>query len=520
MDFVSKYLTETNLTSSESWFYARKINLAATQEWADYIAQRGVDAWLEEQLNPEGITESPSYERERKALFPSTFTAPSGNKTLDKTFWDTYQPSSRRSHPYEVSVYVLESALHRLWASKKQLQANMALFWADVLAATIEKAPDGYHDYIAMLFDGALGKYKDLLYNIATSQTMAIFLDNNTNTQFALNENMGRELMELHSWGPEKGYSQEDVISVSKLLTGLGANVAEKFTEAKPELHYFGELTVAGKTFANSGSTTEDIYKTVRELTDHLASDRFTGLRLARRLIQYFIGQDGDYEALAQRLATTYTSNDTEIRPVLRELLTSQEFKNSGGQTIRRPWAVLCSMLASGKLELKGYHDVSNPDTITAPLYKMFLTLKYDTGGMPFDAPATNGYPLDAEEWINSVCYAGLSSFNRYANYVSKWDGDSVDSLANWANPITWSSCTGIEIGKTSLTDAAKAIFQYLSGYEANSQAVVDAIALYATARDEQTVLSASPSDGTVESEEQVQRMVEAAMTAPHMLIS
>ncbi|MCP6385359.1 hypothetical protein NL438_26865, partial [Klebsiella pneumoniae] len=76
----------------------------------------GPSAWVEQQLYPESINENARYEAERKALFPSTFIKPAGGKTRDKNFWDTYQRGAK-NHPYDVSVYVLQSALHRLWRS-------------------------------------------------------------------------------------------------------------------------------------------------------------------------------------------------------------------------------------------------------------------------------------------------------------------------------------------------------------------------------------------------------------------
>ncbi|MEX3611044.1 DUF1800 family protein [Rothia sp. LK2588] len=519
MEFVSTYLSGQPLITSKAWFYARKVNVAATADWARYIEKVGVNTWLDQQLNPEYLAEPSAYETERKALFPSMFIDAPGNKTRDRHFWDTFQPGAK-NHPYDVSVYVLEAALHRLWRSNKQLQGTMALFWADMLAATIEKAPDGYHDYVCLLFEGALGKYKDLLWCITTSQTMALFLDNNTNTRFALNENMGRELMELHGWGPEKGYTEQDVVNVSKLLTGLRGNTNEEFAEARPDLHYFGPLTVAGRTFRNGGSTPTAMYRTARELTDYIAGDRLTGLRIARRLIQYFVGRDQSYEELAQKLATVYVNNDTDVRPMLKQLLTSPEFLASGGKTVRRPWTVLCSIMAAGNVKMRGWHNLSDTSTIAAPLYRMYLTLKYNTGGVPFDAPATNGYSLDAHDWINSVSYAAPSQFNRYANYVDTWDGNAADSFSRWAEPIVWSKRVGITLGSTSIVDAAGKIFRYLTGYEPNNAEIINAIAAYATVRDEATVMTARPAQGAVRNEEQVRRMVDATLTCPHFLIS
>lgn len=520
MDFVSPYLSGTTLTSSTGWFYARKFSTAPTQELAQSIEKMGPEQWIEQQLKPESIAESAQYEAEREALFPSTFTIPDGNRTLDKNFWDVYQPSAK-NHPYDVAVYVLQSTLHRLWNTNRHLQGVMAQFWADILATNIEKAPNGYHDYVSLLFNGALGKYKDLLFNMTCSQTMSYFLDNNTNNRYALNENMGRELMELHGWGSEKGYTQDDVVNVALLLTGLAANTETYFAEARPDLHHFGPLAVMGKTFENGGSTAADMYATVRELTDYLATDRFTGLRISRRLIQFFVGEDADYEELAQNLATTYVANDTDIRPVLRQLLNSPEFAASAGKTIRRPWSVLCSLMAAGKLQMKGWHDLSDTGALDQVLYKMYMVLKYNCG-MPFDPPATNGYSLSAQAWINSANYGMLTRFGRFTNYISTWDGpNDISSLDRWAHKIVWSNKIGIQLGVTSAQDAARQTFEYLTGFAGNNAELINAIAVYAVTRNEVQAATQSTAAGEVIANEgEVYRLVEATLACPHWLLS
>lgn len=520
MDFVSPYLTGTTLTSSTGWFYARKLSTAPHLALAQYIEKMGPENWIETQLYPETLKENNRYESERKALFPSVFVKPGDGKTRDKSFWDTYQPGEK-NHPYDVSVYVTQAALHRLWRSSKHLQGTMALFWADMLAATFEKAPKGYHDYVGILFDGAFSKYKDLLYEMTCSQTMAYFLDNNTNNRYALNENMGRELMELHGWGPEKGYTQDDVINVAKLLTGLGTNAEYEYTEARPDLHFFGPLKVMDRTFTNGGSTAKDMYNTVRELTDFIAGDRLTGLRIARRLIKYFVGQDQDYESLVQSLATTYVASDTDMRPVLRQLFKSPEFLNSGGKTIRRPWSVLGSLMISGDLQLKGTHNLSWTKTIDSVLYKMYSTLKYSCG-MPFDALATNGYALEAESWINSTSYGVLTQFSRFTNYISQYDGaDDYASMARWANAIVWSQRIGISLGQTTAQTAAARTFEFLTGYTANNKELVNAIAVYAVTRNSiQATETHQAGSEVIQNEDEVNRLVEAVLTTPHLLLA
>ncbi|QNV37543.1 DUF1800 family protein [Rothia terrae] len=521
ISFNSPYLNGVELTSSEGWFFARKLCAAPTAARASAIESMGVDAWIEKQLNPDSLTESAQYNSERKAIFPSCFIKAPAGKTLDKNFYDTYHGGNRHKD-YDVATYVLEAAFHRSWASEKQLQAKIAQFWADTVAASIEKSPDGFHDYVNVLFDGALGKYSDLLWELINTRTMNLFLDNITNTQFALNENMGREIMELHTWGTDKGYSQDDVVAVAKLMTGFKGNYDGVLSEARPDLHFFGPITVCGRTLENGGSTAEDMYATLRELIDYLTHDRGTAMRISRRLIQYFVGEHQDWQGLQQKMADAYLEADTDIRPVLRILFKSAEFRASGGQTIQRPASVLASLFASGKLKLKNTNNLSDMSVIYTPLYRVFMMLNYYSAGMPYTAPATDGYPLSPRAWINSTNVNSISKFSRFTNYISTWDGNAKDSFARWAEPIDWADALGITVGKTSVNDAARKVFVTLTGYSIeNEPNIVGALATFAKNTTPEAVSGdARVADSErISSDDEVKRLVEATLTAPHFLL-
>lgn len=515
----SPFLQGTTLKTTDGWIAARKLCTAPTQQIADDIESKGLANWLDAQLAPESIQESSQYESERAALFPSVFTAREAGRTRDRVYVENYQKTT--SSPYDIATYVIEAALHRMWGSRKQLQNVMALFWADLIASNIDKAPDGYHDYIPTLYDGALGRYKDLLWDLVNTQTISMFLDNHTNTRYALNENLGREIMELYSWGTEKGYTHEDVIAAATLMTGFRGDITTYGSGADPMYHAFGPVTLAGKTFANGGSTAQDMYATLRELTDYLAGDRLTGLRISRKLIQYFIGDELNTEALAQRLTDIYVQNDTDIRPVVRALVLAPEFMQSAGHTARRPWSIFCSLMASGQLTLKGKVSFSTTTSLHNALYKMWRMLFESGGGVPFNSPATDGYPLAPRAWMSSAHYSGINKFSRFVNYIDTWDGSDPSKFTLWSQPIIWSQALGITPDTTSLNEAAKILFTKLSGYEPD-EALIEALVLYASNRTPEAVLeqSAGATLSQAVTEEQIKRMIEASLTSPLLMLA
>lgn len=519
MSITSPFLQGATLQTTDGWVAARKLCTAPTQAIATEIETKGLAAWIDSQLYPDKIQENPRYELERQALFPSMFAPRQASKTRDKIFWDNYQKVSVR--PYNVATYVIEAAMHRMWASRKQLQNTMALFWSDVAASSLSKAPDGYHDYIGTLYDGALGKYKDLLWNLINTRTISMFLDNHTNTRYALNENMGREIMELYSFGAEKGYTQKDVVAVATLMTGFRGDISSYGSGADPAYHHFGAITVLGKTFANKGSTAQDMYATLRELINFLAVDRLTGLRIARRLIKHFIGDQLNTEALAQQLADLYMANDTDVRPMIRALVLSPLFLQSAGHTARRPWSVLCGLMASANLSLKGTVSFATSTSLYAPLYRMWWMLYEYAGGVPFNAPQTDGYPLEAHAWMSSAHYVGITKLTRFTNYIDTWDGSDPSKFTLWSNPISWAGALGITLGRTTLKDSAKIIFRSLTGYEADDH-LIGSLMAYAVTRTPTAVSGFNPA--TVASQtvtdEHIKRMIEAALTAPHFMLA
>ena len=197
-----------------------------------------------------------------------------------------------------------------------------------------------------------LGKFKDLLLATARHPAMLYYLDNwesmspdafdvdpvgpsprgqNLAQIFSrqahgLNENYGRELMELHTLGVNGGYTQEDVIAVARCFTGW--TIREPST--KPEfvfagfMHDTGEKTVLGHKIAAGGGEQDGL-----QVIDILAHHPSTAKFISRKLAQRFVADDPP-QSLVDRMAQTFTKTDGDLRAVMETMFTSPEFFSEG----------------------------------------------------------------------------------------------------------------------------------------------------------------------------------------------
>ncbi|HLB75656.1 MAG TPA: DUF1800 family protein, partial [Candidatus Dormibacteraeota bacterium] len=197
----------------------------------------GVDAYLEEQLHPERLEESPAV---AWRLWP-----------LDTLQVDT---DFRFEFPKEqVQAELQQAAVIRAVYSRRQLQEVMIDFWSDHFNVSQLKGDSAFlktAEDDAVIRRHALGKFRDLLQASAKSPAMLHYLDNARNTQSAVNENYGRELMELHTLGLHGGYTQQDVQEVARCFTGWSIQNENTWWHGefvyRPEQHDDGARRVLG----------------------------------------------------------------------------------------------------------------------------------------------------------------------------------------------------------------------------------------------------------------------------------
>jgi uncharacterized protein (DUF1800 family) len=350
-------------------------------------------------------------------------------------------------HPQQVVANELvEGKLLRAIYSERQLQEVMTDFWFNHFNVFIGKGADHYlltsyeRDVIR---PHALGKFEDLLIATAQSPAMLFYLDNwlsvGPNSDVAngipkqasnqsrqrirnksqtsqskgkrngLNENYGRELMELHTLGVNRGYTQEDVTEVARVFTGWTLRQPRQgggFT-FEERTHEPGDKIVLGHRIKPKGE--KEGLEVLRILARHPSTAKFVCTKLAIRFVS-----DDPPQPLVDRMTQTFLKKDGNIREVLKTMLDSPEFwtPDAYRAKVKTPLEFVVSALrASGA-------QVTDAMPIARQLQNM---------GMPlYGAQPPTGYSMKADAWVNSSALLGRMNF-ALALTAGKVRGAQVD---------------------------------------------------------------------------------------------
>lgn len=237
------------------------------------------------------------------------------------------------------------------------------------------------------------GNFRDLLEATATHPAMLYYLDNWRNTApekaskrgafRGLNENYAREIMELHTLGVDAGYSQEDVVTLARILTGWGISPSgngEFYFDEKR--HDYSDKVFLGVSIKGSGIAE------VEQALDILAKHPATANHIGYKLAQYFVA-DEPPQSLITKLSESYISTDGDIRSVLTTLFNSSEFLDSQyyEQKFKTPYQfVISTVRATG---------VKNPNL------KRIQGMLKQLNMMVYDCPTPDGYKNTQQAWLN-----------------------------------------------------------------------------------------------------------------------
>jgi uncharacterized protein (DUF1800 family) len=336
--------------------------------------------------------------------------------------------------PQRVIAELAMAKMDRAVYSEKQLDEQMVDFWFNHFNVFAAKGADRWlitsyeRDAIR---PHAMGKFRDLLEATAKSPAMLFYLDNwqsvdpkawarlqqeqaerqayrgrfggpfggarrfpvpaaNPNQakkkqERGLNENYGRELMELHTLGVDGGYTQEDVIAVARSFTGW--TIRQPQREAQfwfdDRLHDNDPKMVLGHKI-NAGGMRDG-----EEVLDLLARDPHTAHHLSLEIARHFVS-DNPPDALVERMTQTYESTDGDIRAVLHTMIYSPEFwsREAYRAKIKTPF----ELVASAARAVGAETDVP-------------LALVQWTGriGEPlYQCQPPTGYSDKADAWVNT----------------------------------------------------------------------------------------------------------------------
>jgi uncharacterized protein (DUF1800 family) len=309
--------------------------------------------------------------------------------------------------------------------SERQLEAVMTDFWLNHFNVYVRKNQN--EPYYIPAYERetirphALGKFEDLLVATAKSPAMLMYLDNwqsigpdsqaarqgpamarfarNPQVKAALkdrglNENYGRELMELHTLGVNGGYMQADVTQVARVFTGWTIDQPFRgggfqFDERK---HEPGTKIVLGQKIKENGMN--EGLQVLHMLASSPATAKFISTKLAVRFVS-----DDPPPALVDRMTQAYLSSDGDIKTVLRTMFESPEF---WGQDVERAKVKTPLEFVTSAVRASGA-TVAN---------SLGLVLALDRLGMPLYGMQTpNGYSWQSEGWVSTGALVSRMNF-------------------------------------------------------------------------------------------------------------
>ena len=300
--------------------------------------------------------------------------------------------------------------------TKRPLEEKVALFWHQVFATGNSKIDncDQMLEQLVMFRKFGMGNYREMLVELSKNPAMLYWLDNNENHRDAVNENWGRELLELFSMGVSN-YTEVDVREASRAFTGW--TIAAKLPrqpfgrfpwafEYLAEDHDDGEKTFLGHTGDLNG---EDII-------DIIAKEPATARFICRHLYNFFVAdevqvpawtiQDARDEDALEMMINAFEESGYEIKAVLRTMFNSDFFKNARYSKIKSPAEVVASTL-----KMVGSYQTPEPTIPDIGPESTYM------GQSLLDPPSVEGW-YTGQEWINSGSLLARINFvaDRVAN--------------------------------------------------------------------------------------------------------
>ena len=303
----------------------RRAGFGCNEDQLESYVAKGYDTSVEELLNPE-----------LQEPFP---------EDLIYRYYPYFKIAT--ALPSQQSHWVL-----RMTSTNRPLEEKMVLFWHQIFAtgfAKVENAPEMQRQ-IEMFRKFGLGKFSDLLVEVSKDPAMIFWLDNCENHKNAINENYGRELLELFSMGVgmdgHSNYSEEDVQECARAFTGwtIAPGLPRyPYGEYMREFQYLGEDHDEGeKTFLGHQGNLDG-----QDIVNIICQQPATARFIARHMYSFFIADEPpvpswqnvpprDLETI-ELLEREYFRSNYDIRAMLRVLLHSRGFKETRFSKVKSP---------------------------------------------------------------------------------------------------------------------------------------------------------------------------------------
>ncbi|MBG6055880.1 uncharacterized protein (DUF1800 family) [Salinibacterium sp. CAN_S4] len=343
------------------------------------IAAIGINRWVGTQLDPDSIPD-PGGDAARAAFPLSQLTIAQVRSSVEEFQWGAAEQTAQATLAAQVfSERQLFEVVVDVFSNLLNVTTPSDSVWAS--------GPDYAKTVIRA---NAFGRYADMLHAAMRHPAMLTYLNNDESTKTNVNENLGRELLELHTIGVSSGYTETDVRNSAMILSGRSIDYDTSEFLYRADRHYVG--AVATSWFSDENASAEGGLDMGDRYVDSLAKHPATAATVARKLAVRFVS-DVPPQSLLTLLADTYIANDTQIIPVLTALFRSREFWASAGSKWRRPLED-----AVGSVRAIGVNPSGDLADGVKSLYWSLSTL----GHAPLSWIPPNGFPDVTGAWTSA----------------------------------------------------------------------------------------------------------------------
>ena len=359
------------------------------------LKKLGVNKWIDKQLTPTKYKDTEGAASWK--IFPLAG-APAATiiSKIDEFSWDAVFQTAQAS-------------LSRQIFSERQLYEIVVDIFANHLHVPLpgeqwHTAP-GYLKNVIRA--NALGSFTTMLLKAMKHPAMLNFLNNDESRKENVNENLGRELLELHTVGIAGGYTEADVRNSANILSGRSWDWKKGTYKYNASWHVTGPVKVLGFEHANAtaagGEAVGDAY--LRYLATHPSTARAIARKIAVRFVS-----DTPSDDLIDRLAAVYLKSGTNIRATVKAVFLSSDFWASPGLRMRRPLED-----AVGAMRVL---NVRRTTKSKEQLGWLYWTLN-EAGHTPHGWMPPNGYPDVAAAWLGAG--AMIQRWNLHRVFVYGW---------------------------------------------------------------------------------------------------
>lgn len=397
--------------AGDSYQWLNRVTWGANSSVVESHGHQRFEAYLAQQLHPSAavLPEPVRSQLQAMTISQRPFVAlvqdlEQRRKEADALTNDDDKKAAQQSYQQEMNRLAKEAATRhilRALYSPNQLQEQMTWFWMNHFSVFQGKsnlrAMVGDYEELAIR-PRALGKFRDLLAAVVYHPAMLRYLDNEQNAVGRINENLARELMELHTLGVDGGYSQRDVQELARVLTGVGVNLQPDNPKIRPELqaqyvrrglfefnparHDVGDKQLLGPPLRAKGLAEVD------EAIDRLARHPATAKFISRKLAQFWLS-DEPPRPLIDRMSQTFQRSDGDIAETVKTLLTSPEFAQGAGKKFKDPMRYVISAVRLA------YDD--KPILNAGPILNWLNRM----GEPLYGRQTPDGYPLIESAWAS-----------------------------------------------------------------------------------------------------------------------